>query len=243
MRDEKAPIMIDLTHKPTGYDDWRAADSDWAAESDGGWLNEAKGLKQYVFERGFWHPSGEQSLDGTKDEHGVLKEWVETVRDSSGRDREVRVSSSLREVAGGFSDFQNEPSVLSQLIKELGHTSDFTPKCHPELAGEGIEYDWGKSAHAHRHIFNEQKQRQHRANVIASLGPSVLPLERARRFERVAWRYKEVYRKLHANSGDMTEFEHRETERLQMQMQKHRGVDAELRLLETGALDEAGFLS
>jgi hypothetical protein len=34
--------------------------------------------------------------------------------------------------------------------KQMGVTVDRTPKCHPEMAGEGIEYAWAGSKQAFR---------------------------------------------------------------------------------------------
>ena len=42
-------------------------------------------------------------------------------------------------------DFANEPSILQTLIQERGHICRFCVKCHPELAGAGVEYCWGMS--------------------------------------------------------------------------------------------------
>ena len=64
--------------------------------------------------------------------------------------------------------------------------------------------------------------------------------ERMRKYERVAWRYKNVYRKLHANS-ELNEFEHSEIERLQKQVQSHRNTSKEFKQLEAGAFVERGF--
>ena len=39
-------------------------------------------------------------------------------------------------------DFVNEITLLHFHAEQMGVTLDRTPKCHPELAGEGIEYAW-----------------------------------------------------------------------------------------------------
>ena len=41
-------------------------------------------------------------------------------------------------------DFKAEKTDLEKLFISRGHILVITPKCHPELAGQGIEYDWGK---------------------------------------------------------------------------------------------------
>jgi hypothetical protein len=40
-------------------------------------------------------------------------------------------------------DFQNEKSQLEFVIETLGGSCLMSPKYHPEIAGEGIEYLWG----------------------------------------------------------------------------------------------------
>ena len=42
-------------------------------------------------------------------------------------------------------DFLDEVTLLKYYAQQMGVCVDFTPKCHPELAGEGIEYDWAIS--------------------------------------------------------------------------------------------------
>ena len=40
--------------------------------------------------------------------------------------------------------FENERSIVQELVEIYGHIYVKSPKCHPELAGVGIEYSWGK---------------------------------------------------------------------------------------------------
>ena len=39
-------------------------------------------------------------------------------------------------------DFVGEETLLQHRAQELGCTVDCSPKCHPEIAGEGIEFSW-----------------------------------------------------------------------------------------------------
>jgi hypothetical protein len=41
-----------------------------------------------------------------------------------------------------LSDFQDEETLLQYHGKMLGVKVNQTPKCHPGMAGEGIEYSW-----------------------------------------------------------------------------------------------------
>lgn len=226
-------VRFKLGEAPAGYSEWQSNASERERESEAsGWLNQPKGLKQYLFERGFWHPSNSQTLDGTVDVLGNIKRWEEELVLEDGSKKKIIVSSSLRECAEYLYDFANEITQLEQLVMDLGHRMDKSPKYHPEIAGEGIELCWGKSAYDFRHNTNTGSVSDLRRNAMKSLGPLVLPKVRIRRFERMIWRYKQVYR--HFSKGDATPVEHSEIERLQQVMKKHRGCDYELRQCEAG---------
>ena len=49
-----------------------------------------------------------------------------------------------------FLVFQDKKTMLMVYGKQMGVTVDRTPKCHPEMAGEGIEYAWAGSKQAFR---------------------------------------------------------------------------------------------
>ena len=50
--------------------------------------------------------------------------------------------------------------MLQHVGDKLGVTIDRTPKCHPEMAGEGIEYIWGIIKTKYRTIpFNKKKSK------------------------------------------------------------------------------------
>jgi hypothetical protein len=248
---EGAHVVLELGEQPDGYESWQSSVAAASADDESGWLNAAKGLKQYLFERGFIHPSGTQTLEGKRGdddeeyEDDELKKgvhyWEEDLDLGNGTTKKIRVSSSLKEVASNLYDFENEKTQLQQLIEDLGHRMDKTPKCHPEIAGEGVELNWGKSAYEFRHNTNSGEVKNLRKNSILSLRPQVLHLERIRKFERMVWRYKEVYRH-HADGGAST-MEYKEIERLQRVMKKHRSCDYELHLAEGRVASMSGFLA
>ena len=51
---------------------------------------------------------------------------------------------------GDRPDFFDQPSLLSLEVAKRGHILLFSPKGHPELAGKGMEHDWGLSKRHHR---------------------------------------------------------------------------------------------
>jgi len=48
----------------------------------------------------------------------------------------------LKEMMNSLVDFCEEETLLQYHGRLLGLIVGRTPKCHPEIAGEGIEYDW-----------------------------------------------------------------------------------------------------
>ena len=52
-------------------------------------------------------------------------------------------------------DFVKEKESLQEIVESLGHILILSPKCHPELAGCGIEYSWGKSKQYFRRTAND----------------------------------------------------------------------------------------
>jgi hypothetical protein len=51
-------------------------------------------------------------------------------------------ASSLLKLLQKQPNFMCELTLLQFFGKQMGTTVNRTPKCHPELAGEGIEYLW-----------------------------------------------------------------------------------------------------
>ena len=53
----------------------------------------------------------------------------------------------LKQIMGKCADFMAEESQMEFIMKGLARSVsvELSPKCHPELAGQGIEYCWGKS--------------------------------------------------------------------------------------------------
>eukprot|EP01083_Nonionella_stella_P062592 162749_1 len=94
--------------------------------------------KQIAFERGFFDES--MKIDGVKvSMHGKLLHKA-TETEIEVRDENTSVLQMLR----SCSDFRTEKSQIECIVEdELGCFIRMTPKCHPEIAGVGIEYAWG----------------------------------------------------------------------------------------------------
>lgn len=98
-------------------------------------------------------------------------------------------------------DFKNEKSVIEQLFLDNGHLCIASPKYHPEVAGLGIEYCWGKAKLEFRRYVNDCIAANLKKNILIATGETPydihgnpengqrlapLPVERTRRFARRA---------------------------------------------------------
>ena len=89
-------------------------------------------------------------------------------------------------------DFTCEETALEQLAHQRGHLLRMTPKGHPELAGVGIEYSWGKAKYNFRKINDCDPKNFHNL-VLQSLSDNVIDRARARKFARRARDYMRAY--------------------------------------------------
>lgn len=98
-----------------------------------GWNGKAKGTPQTLWERGFVNPAIEPTKaesfctnDGKKDTLGYLIP-----------------GTPLRKMMSSLFDFIQVETLVQHRGKTLGVIVNRSPKCHPEVAGEGIQCGWG----------------------------------------------------------------------------------------------------
>lgn len=101
-----------------------------------GFEGKPKGAAQILFESGWWHPSGKMVGSMPR----VCKVTGKRFDNGKPLPEETMVVDL---VLGKRPDFLNELSELAKVIHARGHILQMSPKCHPELAGHGIEYAWG----------------------------------------------------------------------------------------------------
>jgi hypothetical protein len=109
-----------------------------------GWVGKAKGKLQIAFERGLLDPTKSYdfySEKGRKDEHENMIE-----------------GTSIDKLIQSLRDFREEKTLLQVRAEEMGISIVRSPKCHPEIAGEGIEYVWGVSKNHYRRQPLERKR-------------------------------------------------------------------------------------
>ena len=95
-------------------------------------------------------------------------------------------------------DFLEQETLLQYYAKELGVESDRSPVCHPEIGGEGIEFDWGcaKVHYRSQPIKKKRSKDNFKALVKESLGGTVLTIKQCRSNARRAWMYMLAYKAL-----------------------------------------------
>ena len=147
------------------------------------YVGKAKGKKQIVYERGLWKAGMVEKIDED---------------DPKGRD----VSMSLNHVLGECPDFRNETTALQAMVESRGHILVMSPKGHCELAGDGIEYDWGRMKQNFR---RKNKYTNFHELILSSMGRASLPLATSRKFARKARAYRRAYR--HGTDNEHTSIE------------------------------------
>jgi transposase len=165
---------------------------------DKGWVGKPKGILQVLWERGFIDPEDEKykqyTMSGPKDKHGHVDKGY-----------------SLVALMENCEDYTEELTLVQHCGKAMGITVDRTPKCHAELAGEGIEYSWGFSKQ--RFCKNPIALRR-KKNDFLGLVKKCLDREESltnklvRKFSRRARAYMVAYYTVHFSSDS----EHQELE-------------------------------
>ena len=93
-----------------------------------GWVGKSKGSLQLLYERGW--------IDVDK-----LKQY--TVNGKVDIYGSIIPGTSLTAMMLEQTDFANEESLLEMYARMMGVESGKSPIAHPEVAGEGVEFDWG----------------------------------------------------------------------------------------------------
>jgi hypothetical protein len=146
-----------------------------------GWVGKPKGIYQVLWERGWLDPDNlkQYTMNGKKDRYGI-----------------IQLQSSLKNLLRSCRDFQEEESLLQSMGRKMGVVIDRTPKCHCELAGEGIEYSWGCAKNFYRTLpIREKKSKESfKESVRKCLDQeTVLTKQRIRAFSRRARQYTMAY--------------------------------------------------
>jgi hypothetical protein len=85
-----------------------------------------------------------------------------------------------------------EKTAFQYLMSDRGQIQEMSPKCHLELAGVGIEYNWGK-AKMHFPRRTDHVAKHLHANIHKAMSIDVLTLLRVHRYARKAKSYRFAY--------------------------------------------------
>mmetsp|Transcript_17808 Transcript_17808/g.47436 ORF Transcript_17808/g.47436 Transcript_17808/m.47436 type:complete len:426 (-) Transcript_17808:240-1517(-) len=160
------------------------------------------GLATALFQRGLWHPDGMVLRLTSKN--------VQHYRTCACEGDAILPCCRAREMVHVMAeqpDFAAQQSALEELVHAQGHRVIFSVKCHPEMAGNGIEYAWGMAKLQFRRRFNDLSTQRQAENVSKSLSTesvvdkdgvlrsAPLCLERVRKYSRRARTYRYLYEK------------------------------------------------
>jgi hypothetical protein len=100
---------------------------------------------------------------------------------------------SMEEVLGAFSDFEYVKSMIERVLNARGHEVLLSSKFHAEIAGVGIEYDFGRAKWWYRK-HNRLSTASLRKLSADAFSIDVISLLHTRKFARKARDYMRAYR-------------------------------------------------
>jgi hypothetical protein len=117
-----------------------------------------------------------------------------------------KTQRSVQEMLAGCASFENEKTLLHYVLEDkLDSLCMLMPKCHPEIAGRGIEYAWGYSKLCFHNKINDMKQKHLDENLRMALTKDVLTLQQVRKVACGACEYKLNYSFLAAHKYEVGE--------------------------------------
>ena len=101
-------------------------------------------------------------------------------------------------------DFVEEETLLQHHARNIGVEILRSPKCHPETAGEGVEYHWGAAKGMYRRLPIKEKRGKEnfKRSVRKCLSEEQLTMRLARCFSRRARAYIVAYKYLDDKEQD-----------------------------------------
>ena len=146
-----------------------------------GWIGKAKGMIQILWERGWIDPSknvSEYSVNGKKIRKG---------------ENAIVPGSSLKKLVDDLPDFKEEITLLQFRAEQLGVKLRCSPKYHPEIAGEAVEFCWASSKNTYRRKKIEDKRTKAKFIELVDEVQKVNTKELVRTFGRRLRRYILAY--------------------------------------------------
>ncbi len=98
-----------------------------------------------------------------------------------------------------------------------------SPKCHPELAGLGVEYTWGLMKRAYRQ-FNDCVYKNLHANVNKAMSTHHVNMKNVLKFSRRTRDYCRTYRELVDSSATPSDMSYSLIEKMLKTQKTHRCI-------------------
>ena len=154
-----------------------------------GWVHKPKGAIQILYERGWLNPDllHLYTGDGRKKDDARVSEHTDPTRCMFSIDQIMKLQK----------DFTNEVTLLQLHAEKLRVSLDRSPKCHPELAGEGIEYLWALAKlFCQRSPISKKRTKVKFIKLVddSTSANSVLNIKRAQACSKKARSYMKLYR-------------------------------------------------
>jgi hypothetical protein len=148
-----------------------------------GWVGKPKGCLQILYQQGWIDPAN-------------WKQYIEKGKvDTMGN---LLEDTSLVLLLQKQPDFLSEITLLQYFAEQMGVTVDRTPKCHPELAGEGIKYLWAfaKLYYRYKPLSRKRSKQKFWLLVKESLSINNLNVMRAQKCSKRAREYMLAYKSI-----------------------------------------------
>jgi hypothetical protein len=169
------------------------------------WRGMRKGKAQLLWETGWVNPTISANIGAE-----WVNDWAHGYKPTEQELKTKTRTSDGKKNATLFldqrKDFAGEQTVVEKLFCRYGHLVIASPRYHPELAGLGIEYCWGKAKWCFGRYVNDLVSTNLEKNVLIALGsraypmfgtgagcPAPLPVERVRKFARRARTYRMMF--------------------------------------------------
>ena len=162
-----------------------------------GQIGRQKGALQILFEKGWIDPDHiwEYTTEGKKESVSSIQteEISEQPIDPTGCNFSIKALLLLQW------DFISELTLLQFHGRNIGAIVDRSPKCHPEIAGEGIEYAQALSKFLYRRSPISEKQTKSKFLKLVAASTNhltVLSIQRIRSCSKKARSYMKMYKTL-----------------------------------------------
>ena len=138
------------------------------------WRGMRKGKAQLLWETGWVNPTISANIGAE-----WINDWAHGYQPTEQELKTKTRTSDGKKNATLFldqrKDFAGEQTVVEKLFCRYGHLVIASPRYHPELAGLGIEYCWGKAKWCFRRYVNDLVSTNLEKNVLIALGSCAYP--------------------------------------------------------------------